>query len=165
MMKYKIFILFFLAAALVGGCKSGAESISELNAMLFNAVKSGSEKKMLKCIPSRSDMEMAYNLYYTDQYPDQKEREKAALEKAVSMKLSLTLAFRQVLKEAKEKGIDWKKAKFLDLKYTTKDHTEGYKDAKVRMIIESNAGKNVIVFDALESEKRWFLVEKMAWEE
>jgi hypothetical protein len=33
------------------------------------------------------------------------------------------------------------------------------------MIIESNVGKNVIVFDALESEKRWFLVEKMAWEE
>jgi hypothetical protein len=164
-MKYRIYILFLLTAALLGGCKTGAESISELNGMLYEAVKSGSEKKMLKCVPSKKDMEMAYNLYYTDQYPDPKEREKAALEKAVSMRLSLTLAFRNVLKEAKEKGIDWKKAKFLDLKYSVKDRTAGYKEAKVRMIIESATGKNVIVFDALESEKRWFLVEKMAWEE
>jgi hypothetical protein len=163
-MKYRL-ILSLLALAFISGCKTGAESISELSGKLFDALKSGSEKKMISCIPSSKDMVTAYNLYHSDKYPDEKEREKLASEKAVSMRLSLTLAFRNILKEAREKGIDWKTAKQLDLKYSVKDRTDGFKDAKVRLIIDSNVGKNVVVFDALESGKRWFIVEKMAWEE
>jgi hypothetical protein len=163
-MKYR-FILCLLVLASFSGCKTGADSISELTGKLFDAVKANSEKKMLACIPSKENMQAAYSLYYQDKYPDKAERDKLALEKAVSMRLSLTLAFRNILKEAREKGINWKTAKFLDLKYSTKDHTEGFKDAKVRMIIDTNVGKNVVVFDAMESEKRWFIVEKMAWEE
>ena len=98
-------------------------------------------------------------------HPDEKEREKQAVEKAASMKLSLTLAFRNILKEAREKGIDWKTAKLLDLKYSVKDRKEGFNEAKVRMIIDSNVGKNVVIFESVETEKRWHIVEEMRWEE
>lgn len=163
-MKYR-FIFSLLALTVLSGCKTGAESISELTGKLFDALKAGSEKQMIKCIPGTSETVTAYELYYPDIHADQKEREKLATEKAVSMRLSMTLAFRQILKEAREKGIDWKSAKLLDLKYSVKDRKEGFKEAKVRLIIDSNVGKNVVVFDAMESEKRWYIVERMAWEE
>jgi uncharacterized NAD(P)/FAD-binding protein YdhS len=163
-MKYRLLIVAFLLFAL-SGCKNGAGSISELAGMIFDALKSGKEKKLGDIIPSRSDVTLAYQLYYPDEYDSKAAREKAAAEKAASQKMSLTLAFRQVMKEAKEKGIDWKKAKLLDLKYTVRDHTEGFKDGKVRLIIDSNVGKNVVVFETMESEKRWFLVETLKWEE
>jgi hypothetical protein len=163
-MKYR-FIFSLLILSALSGCKTGAESISELSGKLFNALKSGSEKQMIKCIPGTDEMIMAYELYHPDISPDKKEREKLAVEKAVSMRLSLTLAFRNILKEAREKGIDWKTAKLLDLKYSVKDRKEGFKEAKVRVIVDSNVGKNVVVFDGMESEKRWYIVEKMNWEE
>lgn len=163
-MKYRI-IFSFLFLAVFSGCKNGAESIPELAGKIFEAVKSNKEKDLLKCAPSSKETVLAYQLYYSDIYPEKTERDKIAMEKAASMRLSLTLAFRNILSEAREKGIDWKTAKLLDLKYSTKDRTEGFTEAKVRIITESNVGKNVIVFEAMESEKMWYLMEKLAWEE
>ncbi len=156
-----VFIVFCLQA-----CKNGAETLPELAGEIFEALQSNNRKDLLKTAPSPAEYEEAYMFFYANKYPDKSELKKEATDKAVSMRLNLSANFNELMKTAlEEKNLDWKNTKIRDLKYNVKDRKEGYQEAKMRMILETGVEKNVVLFDAIRHEKRWYLVENLRWEE
>jgi len=81
------------------------------------------------------------------------------------MEVSLNKEFQTLGQQAKEMGLDWGKTKIINTNYILSDHQEDYKDAKVRVILETNHVKNVINYKAYLLGNRWYLVEGLRWEE
>jgi hypothetical protein len=165
-MKQIRFLILMLLILPLQACKDGAESLPELAGNIFEALQDNNRKDLLKTAPSLSGYEDAYMMMYANKYPDKSELKKEATNKAVSMRLNLTANFNELMKTAQtEKNLDWATTKIRDLKYTVKDRKEGYQEAKMRMILENGVEKNVVLFDAIKVEKRWYLVENLRWEE
>lgn len=166
-MKHFRFLLLLLMLLPLQACKNGAETLPELAGEIFEALKDNNRKDLLKTAPSLSGYEDAYMMIYANKYPDDKAKlRNEATDKAVSMRLNLTTNFNELMKTAQdEKKLDWAITKIRDLKYTVKDRKEGYQEAKMRMIVETGVEKNVVLFDAIKVDKRWYLVENLRWEE
>ncbi|MGZ5282266.1 MAG: hypothetical protein ACXWEY_08325 [Bacteroidia bacterium] len=166
MMKLLRILILMLLILTLKACKNGAETLPELAGEIFEALKDNNRKDLLKTAPSLSGYEEAYMMIYANKYPDKAELKKEATDKAVSMRLNLTSNFNELMKTAQdEKKLDWATTKIRDLKYTVKDKKEGYQEAKMRMIVETGVEKNVVLFDAIKVDKRWYLVENLRWEE
>jgi hypothetical protein len=147
-------------------CKTGAETLPDLAAKIFDALQANSKKNLMKAAPTQQEYEEAYYMFYFHKFQDKAELKKEAKDKAASMQLNLKTGFDQLIKTAQEeKNLDWANTKIRDLKYNIKDRKEGFQEAKVRMIVETGIEKNVVLFDAIQYEKRWYLVDNFRWEE
>jgi hypothetical protein len=164
-MKYAFLLTCIFILVVLGGCGNGADSIPELSTKIFKALQKEDQALLSGCEPSTAELEKAYQLYLSDHTTDKNIRKQNAADKAASLKLTLNQRFANMEQEAKDKNIDWKQAKILDFKYSLNDHKEDYKDANVRVILQTGTEKNVIVFKAYLFGSRWYLMEGLGWEE
>lgn len=130
-----------------------------MSGIIFNALKAGSSSKLNKAIPSEKSIEKYYASYYANKYPTPEERKQEAINKSQAMRLNLNLQLQKALELAKEKGLDWNKAKMSDFKYNVENKKEGYQEAEGRVIVESNNQKYTFLYHAFNVENRWFLDE------
>ena len=159
----KIFLLL-IAIFLLSGCGNGADDISELSGMVFNALKSQNQSLLAKCEPSLTDMEKAIEMNLEDSTRTLAARHDAAINKTGSLQLNMDQAFSNVIAGAKQRNIDWKMAQLKDFHYTIHEHVEDYKDADVHLIIACGKIKNTLNFRAYLFGNRWYLIEGLAWE-
>jgi len=160
----KRFYLFIIAISFLTACGNGADDISELSGMVFNALKSQNQSLIAKCEPSIPDMEKAIEMNLEDSTRTLAARHDAAVNKTGSMQLNMDQAFSNVIAGAKSRNIDWKTAQLKDFHYTIHEHVEDYKDADIHMIIACGKIKSAINFRAYLFGDRWYLVEGLAWE-
>lgn len=143
----------------------GAGSIPELSTKIYDALKTASHKKLERTFPSYPEIERAFETYLQDPKKSREENHKDAANEYEGYRINLNNEFDKVLEQAKGKKIDWKKEKLLDFKYVERNHSEGYKDAKVRLIMENEThDKDVIVYNAYLFGDRWFLIQDLSWE-
>ncbi|RYD81877.1 MAG: hypothetical protein EOP53_05240 [Sphingobacteriales bacterium] len=164
-MHFRNCILFFALLLTLQACKTGASTVPELAAILFESLQQQNQENFFKTVPKKAEYEAAYANFYVRDYEDKTQMRKDAKDKAAAMHVNLANNFKQLISDGKEKQIDWKNTKIRDLKYSTKDRKEGFQETKVRMILETGIDKNVVLFDAIQYEKRWFIVENLRWEE
>jgi hypothetical protein len=155
----------FVFLIFIAGCKNGADSIPELSTKIFKALQKQDQSLLSACEPSSSEMEKAYELYLSDPSATKEVRHQNSIDKTASIKLTLNQRFATMEQEAREKNINWTQARIIDFKYSLNDHKEDYKDASVRVILQTGAVKNVILYKAYLFGSRWYLMEGLAWEE
>ena len=164
-MKQKPVYLLIALLTVFGGCKNGADSIPELSTLIFKALQTQDQKLFAKASPTTAEMEKAFEDHLPHSSTDKKIRKQEAINKAASVKLTLNQAFANISSDAESRKLEWKKTVILDMKYTLHDHKEDYKDASVRMILETNNVKNVIVYHAYLFGSHWYLMDGLGWEE
>ena len=161
-MKKLLVLIPFLF--LLTGCGNGADDISELSGMVFNALKSQNQSLLAKCEPTVPDMEKAIEMNLEDSTRTQAARHDAAINKTGSLQLSMDQSFSSVVAGAKQRNIEWKTAQLKDFHYTIHEHVEDYKDADIHLIIACGKIKSAINFRAYLFGNRWYLIEGLAWE-
>jgi hypothetical protein len=160
-----VLILVFIVFVSAKPFQHGAGSIPELSTKIYEALKTGSHKKLERTFPSYPEIEKAFETYLQDTRKSKEENHKEAANEYEGYRINLNNEFDKVLEQAKGKKIDWKSEKLLDFKYVQRDHSEGYKDAKVRMILENDKqDKEVIIYNAYLFGDRWFLIQDLGWE-
>jgi hypothetical protein len=164
-MKRVLYTSLIFLLLVFAGCGNGADSIPELSTRIFTALQKQDQGLLSSCEPSTAEMEKALKMYMSDPSANDNARKQYAIDKTASMKLTLNQRFATMEQEAKDKNINWSTAKILDFKYSLNDHKEDYKDASVRVILQTGAVKNVIVYKAYLFGNRWYLMEGLGWEE
>jgi hypothetical protein len=163
-MTRKFLLLFSLFGLIIlSGCGNGAESIPELSDRLFQALKSKSNKKFEKCMPTLNQMQKGYVTYFADGKKTKEEQKKDGLDEAATRQLNLNQQFAKLLSAPQYSQMDWNKATISDfaLKYDVTDRKEGFQEAKVRM----TAKAGTVLFTAWHFGDRWFVVEDLKWEQ
>jgi len=156
---YTPFIILFIL--ILQGCQAKISSTEQLSKKIFKALKEEDFEQLINLAPDESTLTSFYQ-----QYAEQEDRaikfdlkEMPNLVKILHE--GLKRSYNKIQKNAKEKEIDWKKAKFFASEEAIEkdDFTEG---ATVVFIFDSGKEKLNIVYRAIKVKGSWYLVEGLA---
>lgn len=153
-------VCMLLVIMFLHGCVNGGASLTELSAMVVDAVKNNSESKLKKAMPTQKGMEQAMQDYFSNEYHDKMEMKAKATERMETNKRHLFKDLNVIYEKGKASGMDWKKVKMANFSFSEKDTKDGFHTAIATLYLSGDK-PHKLEYDAVQYAGRWYLVGRM----